>query len=140
MSYYPNKQRRGAFYRTEDRLQMAVCQHLRWRGTKGLLWFAVPNGGKRMPVEAQILKATGVKAGVADLILLHAGKAFALELKTETGRATDSQIEFVDAWRAAGGEAWIAHGISEALDRLEEWGLLRRDVSRPRPSLMQLPA
>lgn len=36
----------------------------------GKLLFAVPNGGARSRTEAAIMKAEGVTAGVADLILL----------------------------------------------------------------------
>ena len=35
-----------------------------------LLLFAVPNGGRRNKIEAANLKRQGVRAGVADLILL----------------------------------------------------------------------
>jgi hypothetical protein len=67
--------------RPEDCVQRAVCQHLHIRGVRGLLWWHTPNGGKRRPIEAAIMKSLGVRAGVADLILLHAGRIFALELK-----------------------------------------------------------
>jgi hypothetical protein len=125
-------------YRAEDRIQSAVCLHLRWRGVPGVVWFAVPNGGYRTAAEAHVLKATGVRAGASDLILLHAGKAFALELKTDKGRATNAQIQFIDDWRAAGGEAYLAHGLNEALAVLEEWGLLRRNASNRAPEALEL--
>ena len=127
LSYYPNAQRRARF-RGEEKCQQAVCKHLRWRGVPGLVWFSIPNGGYRTPREAQVLKATGVRAGVSDLVLLHAGKSYALELKTPKGRATDAQIQFLDDWRAAGGEGMICHGLDEALGTLEGWGLLQRDA------------
>jgi hypothetical protein len=125
-------------FRAEDRIQAAVCAHLRWRGSKGVVWFAVPNGGYRTPIEAHVLKTTGVRPGVSDLILIHGGKVHALELKTDKGRATTAQIEFVDEVRAAGGEAWIAHGLNEAIEVLENWGLLRKDYSHRRDSVYQL--
>jgi hypothetical protein len=62
---------------------------------------------------------------VADLILLHDGRAFALELKTEQGRPTAAQMTFISEFRAAGGEASIANGLDQALHALEAWGLLR---------------
>ena len=52
----------------------AVCQHLRQRGARGLLWFHVPNGGRRSPEEAAIFNGLGVRAGVSDLILVHDGR------------------------------------------------------------------
>lgn len=51
------------------------------------LLFAVPNGGRRSRTEAAIMKAEGVTAGVADLILLEARGgwgALCLEMKTES--------------------------------------------------------
>jgi hypothetical protein len=73
----------GVARRPEDCVQRTVCQHLRIRGARGLLWWHTPNGGKRRPIEAAIMKSLGVRAGVADLILVHAGRMFALELKAD---------------------------------------------------------
>jgi len=53
---------------------------------------SAPNGGKRRPIEAAIMKSLGVRAGVADLVLVHAACMFALELKTEDGRPTAVQM------------------------------------------------
>lgn len=76
----------------EDCVQRAVCQHLQLRGVRGLLFCHAPNGGKRRPIEAAIMKSLGVRAGVADLVLVHAACMFALELKTEDGRPTAVQM------------------------------------------------
>lgn len=128
-----------ARFRAEDRLQQAICQHLNWRGAKGLVYFSVPNGCYRTPLEAQILKATGTRAGVADLILMHAGTCYALELKTPKGRTRPSQIKFMADWIAAGGVGAVCRGIDEALAFLEQHGLLRKNVARNRLSVMELP-
>lgn len=56
--------------------------------------FAVPNGGRRDETTAAKLKAEGVVAGVADLILLRRNRdygALLIEMKTPTGRQSDSQ-------------------------------------------------
>jgi hypothetical protein len=100
----PIKRRRKAYGRpSEQAIQRAVCQHLRQRGASGLVWWHTPNGGRRSPVEAAIFNGLGVRAGVADLILLRDGRAFALELKTERGRPTAAQMQFISEFRAAGG-------------------------------------
>ena len=109
----------------EQVIQRAVCQHLRQRGAAGLVWWHTPNGGRRRPIEAAIFSGLGVRPGVSDLILLHDGRAFALELKTDDGRPTAAQTQFVSEFRAAGGEASIANGLDQALRTLETWGLLR---------------
>lgn len=56
--------------------------------------FAVPNGGKRDAITAEMLCAEGVVAGVSDLILLRRNKkygALLIEMKTQTGRQTQAQ-------------------------------------------------
>ena len=61
--------------------------------------FAVPNGGGRSRIEAAIMKAEGVTAGVADLILLEARGGWGslcIEMKTDskTSRQRPSQKEW----------------------------------------------
>lgn len=61
------------------------------------LLFAVPNGGARNKVTASVLKAEGVTAGVADLILFAPCGGFhalCIEMKTETGRQSQEQKEW----------------------------------------------
>lgn len=95
----------------------------------GLVAFHVPNGGARKPVEAAIFKSLGVRAGVSDVIALHLGRFFALELKAEDGRPTEAQMQFILDVNAAGGFASIASGLDQALRVLETWGLLRGAAS-----------
>lgn len=59
--------------------------------------FAVPNGGRRDAVTGAMLKAEGVLAGVADLILLKSNRhygALLIETKTRKGKQRDSQKEW----------------------------------------------
>lgn len=61
------------------------------------LFFAVPNGGARNVWTAKIMKDEGVRAGVADLILLVPKGGYAslcVEMKTPKGVQSDSQREF----------------------------------------------
>jgi len=76
----------------EDRLQHEAYKwyHNNHLDNLGLL-FSVPNGGLRNPREAQKLKATGVVAGVSDLIFLWKKRAYFLELKTLKGRQSAAQ-------------------------------------------------
>jgi hypothetical protein len=113
----------------EAAIQRAVFQHLRARGAPGVFAFAVPNGGYRRTVEAAILKGIGVVAGVPDIIAIHEGRVYALELKAEGGRATPKQQEAIAAMEAAGAFTAIAEGLGRALAVLEAWGLLRGRVS-----------
>ena len=56
--------------------------------------FSVPNGGTRNPREALLLKATGVVAGVSDLIIIRQNEVIFVEVKTEIGKQSDKQKEF----------------------------------------------
>lgn len=65
-----------------------------------MLLFAVPNGARTSATQARILKAEGMTAGVADLILMVPRKgyhALCLEMKTLTGRQQPTQ----KAWQEA---------------------------------------
>jgi hypothetical protein len=71
--------------RPEQIIHRTIVAHLRARAVPGCTWWHTPNGGWRSPVEAAIFKSLGVRAGVADLLLLHDGQFFALELKAPAG-------------------------------------------------------
>lgn len=99
----------------EQALQRDVAEMLdRLAGPNGFAWFAVPNGGKRNRTEAAIFKALGVKAGVADIVIVTAprGRAFFLELKSERGRASPAQLDFRDRVTALG----APYGLAKSLD------------------------
>lgn len=90
----------------EHRIQ---CECVRWFSLQyprlhGRL-FAVPNGGRRDAVTAAKLKAEGVVAGVADLILLKSNRdygALLIEMKTLKGKQRDSQKEWQNIVCACG--------------------------------------
>ena len=113
----------------EAAIQRAVFQHLRARAAPGVFAFHVPNGGYRTPVEAAIMKGLGVVPGVPDVLAVHSGRCFALELKAEGGRATDKQLATIAALREAGAFTCIAEGLDRALACLESWGLLQGRAS-----------
>ena len=112
----------------EDAIQRAVFEHLAVRDARGLFAFHPANGGYRRPVEAARLKGLGVRAGVPDVIAIHCGQVYAIELKSEGGRATNTQLQAIEDIRAAGGHAQICHGLDCTLAVLEGWGLLRGHV------------
>jgi hypothetical protein len=115
--------------RPEAQIQRAVFEHLRIRAAPGVFAFHVPNGGYRKPAEAAIMKGLGVVAGVPDVIAIHEGRVYGLELKAEGGRPTDKQLATAAAMEAAGAFTAIAEGLDRALACLEAWGLLRGRTS-----------
>ena len=62
------------------------------------MMYAIPNGGRRDPIEAAHLKQQGVKAGVPDLCLaVPRGKYHGLYIEMKVGRnkTTDQQNEWL---------------------------------------------
>jgi hypothetical protein len=120
--------------RPEQDLQKLVLEHLQWRRPKKSFVFHYPAGGWRSPVEAAIFQSLGVVAGVPDLLIIHGGRIYGLELKTKHGRLSGNQIETQDRMRAAGAIIATAVELDAALEQLERWGLLQPDVSTRRAS------
>lgn len=95
---------------TEDNLQ-ADC-HIFLNNTYGLkhhnprlIGFSVPNGGLRNSFEAAKLKATGLRPGVADyIVLLPYGRTLFIEFKIENGVQSPVQKEFESEVTALGFE------------------------------------
>jgi len=113
----------------EDQIQRAVFEHLRVRGAPNVFAFHPANGGYRKPIEAAVLKSVGVRAGVPDVIAVHEGRCFGLELKAPGGRATELQLATIAAMEAAGAFCSVAEGLDTAPAVLEAWGLLRGQAS-----------
>ena len=101
-----NKKVSRGYSDEEHRIQ---CSCVRWFSLQyphlhGRL-FAVPNGGRRDATTASKLKAEGVVAGVADLILLKSNRdygALLIEMKTLKGRQRDSQKQWEETVCANG--------------------------------------
>nr|MBC7612939.1 VRR-NUC domain-containing protein [Pseudopedobacter sp.] len=69
--------------------------------TRGLI-FHVPNGGSRNVLEGMQLKASGVIAGVPDIIFLWMGKAYGFEFKTDIGSVSPIQVKIHKVWELQG--------------------------------------
>lgn len=88
------------------------------------LFFAVPNGGARNAWTAKIMKDEGVRAGVADLVLLLPRSGFAylcIEMKKPGGRQSESQIEFQKMAEKARGRYVICHSLDEFVKAVREY-------------------
>lgn len=80
--------------RPEQALQKSFVDFLTLSQPTNCVWFAVPNGGQRSPIEAAILKGQGVKAGVADFMFAFPNKTAFLEFKADNGVLSPSQLDF----------------------------------------------
>jgi hypothetical protein len=115
--------------RREQATQRALFAHIRTRGVANLFAFHPWAGGWRSPVEARIMAGAGVRAGLPDVIVIHQGRVFGLELKAEGGKLSTAQQTAHEQLRAAAAEFATAIGIDEALAQLEAWELLRGSVT-----------
>lgn len=79
---------------TEDKLQADCFQwfHNTLPHLRGLLYH-VPNGEKRDPITANLLKAKGVVAGVPDLVFHYRGRTYFFELKRPDGSGVLSEAQ-----------------------------------------------
>ena len=117
---------------SEAEEQMAVIKWAELMSNKhpSLKWlYHTPNGGSRNIAEAANLKRMGVKAGVPDLCLPYpSGKYHGLyiEMKTDKGRPTAAQREYLSWLNQAGYKAVMCHGAEEAIEQI--WGYLDNGV------------
>ena len=109
----------------ESDLQIAcvrwfAMQYPQYRG----LLFAVPTGGSRNRIEAARMKASGTVDGVSELILLvprgHFG-ALCIELKTETGRLSPAQKEWLQWAETNGNKCVVVRHIEQFIEEVKNY-------------------
>lgn len=107
---------------TEAQDQVKVIVYAKKRG---LLCYAVPNGGKRSYLEAVRLKQQGVSPGVPDMCFPMARKGYHglyIELKRQSGGVvSDEQFWWCQALTKEGYKVMIAHGFDEAVRAIEDY-------------------
>lgn len=86
---------------------------------RGLL-FHVPNGEQRNKITGMQLKASGVIAGVPDLILLWSGKAYGIEVKTPDGYLSPKQKVIHETWKNNGIEVIVCRSSEEIVTFVEK--------------------
>ena len=74
--------------------------------------FSVPNDSESKE-ETMRKKATGLKAGVSDLIVLLPGKTLFIEVKTPTGTQSESQKEFQSHVERLGFKYFLVRNLEE---------------------------
>lgn len=118
----------------EHRIQCACVRWFRYSyPTIRNLLFAVPNGGRRDATTAVKLKAEGVVAGVADLILLiPRGEygALLIEMKTPKGSQSTAQKEWQKLAEAQGYRYIICRSLDDFMTKVEAY--LNETESKPK--------
>ena len=115
------------FKLTESQLQILLfdwCHMNRQKYPELQLMFHIPNGGYRNIATAKRLKAEGVKSGVPDICLpVPRGNyhGLYLELKTDKGRLSKEQENWLSNLSREGYLAEVAYGFDEAVKVIKEY-------------------
>ena len=86
--------------------------------------FAVPNGGLRNKSVAIKLKQEGVKSGIPDIqiCLMRKGKGgMFIELKTQKGRVSPTQQDWIKRLNDNGYHAIVAYGYEQAIQEIKNY-------------------
>ncbi len=107
---------------SEDEEQMILVD---WMDYKRILYFAIPNGGKRPIQTAARLKRTGVMSGVPDLMICEPTKTLPglyIELKkVRGGVVSDKQKWWIEQLCKKGYRAIVCKGADHAIEEIEKY-------------------
>lgn len=105
----------------EIQLQTKIFQHFwnKYPQTRRCI-FHIPNGGKRNRIEATHMKASGVVAGIPDLILAWKGKIYGIELKTKTGIHSENQLKVKQSWDVNGNPYITFNNFDDCVSFIEK--------------------
>ena len=120
---------------SESDVQIAIADYLSLISVRhGVLFFAVSNeaiapkkgqalsGGEYGRIKR--LKRMGLTAGVADLVLIHNGRAYFIEVKKPGGQLSDAQKLFRQRARDCGAEYVVVKSVDDVISALMTWGIL----------------
>lgn len=113
----------------ESKIQISCVRWFRYEYPHlSKILFAVPNGGARTAIEGGILKAEGVVAGVADLILLCPSSdgqyhSLCIEMKREgsDSRQRPTQKAWQEAAEAHGNKYCICRNFLEFTEAVKNY-------------------
>jgi hypothetical protein len=106
----------------EQALQRQIAQFLDV-ALAGNAWYStIPLGGGGR-VRGAILRGMGVKEGTPDMIILDAGRAIFLELKSLKGRVSPAQQVCHKSLRRAGCAVYVIRSLDETIIALRECGV-----------------
>jgi hypothetical protein len=99
--------------RKEKDVLREILLYLRARG---VFHFRINNTGTFDPGRKIFLKPHNLTPGVADVIVLRAGKMICLEAKSPTGKQSPEQKQFGQNVKAAGGEYYLVRCVQDVLN------------------------
>lgn len=103
---------------------------------KGIVFFSVPNESLMMVLTmfkvpkkicyqiVSFFKKMGLLPGVSDIILIHKGKAYFMEVKTDSGTQSQDQVRFEHNVNKAGCEYTVVRSVGDVIGCLSGWGIM----------------
>lgn len=85
--------------------------------------FKVPKSSRYKIIN--FLKKMGMLPGVADLQIIKDGKSYFIELKTDTGELSNSQVLFQDACNRTHTPYVVCRSVDDVRMVLVKWGVVR---------------
>lgn len=117
---YARKKKRG---REDQTLERRLARALSSALTPKTFWFAIPNGGRGAALESAAHEGWSGEPRAPDLLFVHEGRAFGLELKGEKGTLSIRQRAAHAALQDAGMRIEVVRSVDEAFARLREFGI-----------------
>ena len=90
----------------------------------GVVWWSVDHANYAGEVPG-IRVGRGIVAGIPDLLFLHRGEAFLIEIKTDDGELSEAQRSVLAACLAASCRVAVARDAREVLGLLDRWNIPR---------------
>jgi hypothetical protein len=127
----PAKESTNCLDLKESDIQIQVADWLRlYESARDFLFFSVP--GEAMGAaktgaglgRMARLKRMGLRAGVADIVIVKAGKVYFLELKREAGKQSKGQIDFMHDCERLEIPYYVARSFEEAQWIIQYWKII----------------
>jgi hypothetical protein len=114
----------------EADLQHAVMQYLGWALPADAIAHHSPGEGKRTRRAQGELKRSGYNRGWPDVLVIHAGRCFAIELKAKHGTVSPAQRAMMGKLYYCGCEVVTCRSVPEVQAALQHLGVpLRGSVA-----------
>lgn len=103
---------------TEDHLQQELViwftnkYCLKHHNPRSII-FSIPNGGLRNDREAAKLRKTGLLSGVSDLIIIHRGEVYFIEVKLPNKTQQPNQVDFQNRVELLGFKYILCRSLEE---------------------------
>lgn len=121
---------------SEALIQCAIVDYLTLMASRHrFLFFSVPNeamvpkDGKKLSGaeygRVNRLRRMGLTAGVSDIVLVHAGRAYFLECKKPSGQLTEHQKQFRQRVFDCGAEYIVVRSVDEVITALKIWKIIK---------------